>query len=285
MRFQDRVAIITGASRGVGAACAVALAKEGCKIVAAAKTMDPHPRLPGTLRDTVAAVEAVGSEALAFQVDVRFEDQVNAMVAAAVERFGRVDYLLNNAGAIFWSPVADWPLKKFDLVMGVNVRGSFLCSKAVLPIMKKQGFGHILMMSPPEHPEAAPGKAPYLISKLGMTMVARAIDAEYSSDGICASAVWPVCAIKTAATVNLGMGDDSQWRTVDILADATTDLLAMDPKTTRFKAWLDEEVLTETRGLTEFSKYRCMADVEPPPLSIALMDPSYSKDDESFINS
>ena len=282
MRFKDRVAIITGASRGIGAALAVALAKEGCRIVAAAKTVDPHPRLPGTLGETVAAVEAAGSEAIAFQVDVRFEEQVDAMVAAAVARFGRVDFLINNAGAIFWSPVEDWTAKKFDLVMGVNVRGSFLCSKAVLPVMKAQGFGHILMMSPPEHPEAAPGKAPYLVSKLGMTMLARAIDAENADDGICASALWPVAAIKTAATVNLGMGDDSQWRTVDILADATLELLSKDPRTTRFKAWLDEEVLAAA-GVTDFVKYRCDPDSEPPPLSIQLMQPGYSSADEKAL--
>ena len=282
MRFQDRVAIITGASRGVGAALAVALAREGCRIVAAAKTIDPHPRLPGTLAETVAAVEAVGGEAIAFQVDVRFEEQVEAMVAAAVARFGRVDYMINNAGAIFWAPVAHWTTKKFDLVMGVNVRGSFLCSRAVLPIMKEQGYGHILMMSPPEHPEAAVGKAPYLISKLGMTMIARAVDAENESEGICASALWPVTALKTAATVNLGMGSDAQWRTVDILADATVELLAMDPKTTRFRAWLDEEVLAAT-GTTDFTKYRCDPDEEPPPLSIQLMQPGYSKADETAL--
>jgi citronellol/citronellal dehydrogenase len=282
MRFQDRVAIITGASRGVGAALAVALAQEGCRIVAAAKTIDPHPRLPGTLGDTVRAVEEVGSEAMAFQVDVRFEDQVEAMVAAAMDRFGRVDYMINNAGAIFWSPIKSWPTKKFDLVMNVNVRGAFLCSRAVLPIMKEQGFGHILMMSPPEHPEAAVGKAPYLISKVGMTMVARAIDAENQADGICASALWPVTALKTAATVNLGMGNDAQWRTVDILVDATLELLAMDPKTTRFRAWLDEEVL-EATGVTDFTKYRCDPDSEPPPLSIQLMQPGYTKSDENAL--
>ena len=276
MRFEGRVALITGASRGIGAAIAVTLAKEGCRIVAVGKTMEPHHKLKGTLRDTVAMVEAVGGEALAIQCDVRFEDQVNAMVEQTVERFGRIDYLLNNAGAIFWAALEDWPLKKFDLVMGVNVRASFLCSKAVIPVMKKQGFGHIVMMSPPEHPEAAVGKGPYLVSKLGMTMLGRAIDGENADSGLCASALWPVAAIRTAATENLSMGDLSQWRTPAILADATAELLAKDPKTTRFRAWLDEEVLAES-GITDLSPYRCDPNVEPPPLSIALVDPTWAR--------
>ena len=274
MSLQGRVALITGASRGIGAALAVALAREGCAIVAAGKTVDPHPKLDGTLHDTVRAVEEVGGQALAVQCDVRSEEDVDAMVAAAMERFGRIDFLLNNAGAIFWSDLQDWPVKKFDLVMGVNVRGSFLCSRAVLPIMAAQGFGHIVMMSPPEHPEAAPGKGPYLVSKLGMTMLGRAIDGENAGTGVGASAVWPVAAIRTAATENLAMGDLSQWRTVDILVDATLLLLKKDPKTTRFRAWLDEELLREA-GITDFARYRCVPDVEPPPLSIALVDPTW----------
>lgn len=274
MRFEGRVAVITGASRGIGAAIAVTLAKEGCRIVAAGKTMEPHPKLEGTLLDTVRMVEEVGGEAIAVQCDVRFEEQVQNLVDQAMQRFGRIDYMLNNAGAIFWSAVEDWPLKKFDLVMGVNVRAAFLCSKAVLPIMKEQGYGHIVMMSPPEHPEAAPGKGPYLVSKLGMTMLGRAIDGENASFGVCSSALWPVAAIRTAATENLSMGDLSQWRTPQILADATAHLLAMDPKTTRFRSWLDEEVLKEV-GVTDFTPYRCVADVEPPPLSIQLVHPGY----------
>lgn len=269
-RFDGRTAIITGGSRGIGAACAVALAREGCDIVVAGKTNAPDPRLPGTLQDTVAAVEAVGGRAIAVQVDVRFEDQVENMVARTVERFGRVDFMINNAGAIFWSGVADWPTKKFDLVFGVNVRASFLCARATLPIMRRQGFGHVLMMSPPEYPEAAPGKAPYLVSKLGMTMLARAIDVEEKSHGIAASALWPVAAIRTAATENLGMGDASAWRTPEILADATVELLARDPRELRFRAWLDEEVLREA-GWTDFNRYRCVADIEPPPMSIDLV--------------
>ncbi|HCP44835.1 MAG TPA: SDR family oxidoreductase [Deltaproteobacteria bacterium] len=277
MRMKDRVALITGASRGVGAACAVALAREGCSIVAAAKTLEPHPKLPGTLHDTVAAVEAVGSRAIAVQVDVRFEEQVEAMVDEAMRVFGRIDYLVNNAGAIFWSPVDAWPVKKFDLVMGVNVRASFLCSRAVLPIMKEQGFGHILMMSPPEVPKAAPGKGPYLVSKLGMTMLARAIDDENKASGICSTALWPVTGIRTAATENLGMGEIGEWRTPEILADATVELLAKDPANTRFHAWLDEDVLAES-GITDLIPYRCDPEVEPHPMSILLVDPDWTRE-------
>ena len=276
MRMKDRVAIITGASRGVGAACAVALAREGCNIVAAAKTIEPHPKLRGTLGDTVAMVEEAGARGLAVQMDVRFPEQVDSMVDQAMEAFGRVDYLINNAGAIFWAPVDQWSPKKFDLVMDVNVRGAFLCSRAVLPIMKKQGFGHILMMSPPEHPEASPGKAPYMVSKLGMTMVARAIDAENQSEGVAACALWPITGIRTAATENLGMGAVGEWRKPDILADATRELLLRDPKTSRFRAWLDEDVLAEA-GVTDLKQYRCDPDVEPHPMSIQLVDPNWTR--------
>jgi len=276
MRLKDRVAIITGASRGVGAACAVALAKEGCNIVCAAKTLDPHPKLPGTLRDTVAAVEASGARAIAVQVDVRFEDQVQAMVDEAVRVFGRVDFLVNNAGAIFWGAIGDWPVKKFDLVMGVNVRAAFLCSRAVLPHMQEQGFGHILMMSPPINPAAAAGKAPYLTSKIGMTLVAMGLDAEYCSEGIAASSLWPITGIRTAATVNLGMGGDEEWRKPEILADAAVELLAKDPKEARFRAWLDEEVLAEA-GITDLDRYSCVPGSTPTPMSIQLVDPGWTR--------
>jgi len=274
--MKDRVAIITGASRGVGAACAVALAREGCNIVAAAKTIEPHPKLAGTLHDTVKMVEEAGARAIAVQMDVRFPEQVESMVDQAMEAFGRVDYLLNNAGAIFWAPVDQWTAKKFDLVMDVNVRGSFLCSRAVLPIMKSQGFGHILMMSPPEYPEASVGKAPYMVSKLGMTMLARAIDAENQGDGVASCALWPITGIRTAATENLGMGDLGEWRTPDILADATLELLLRDPRTSRFHAWLDEDVLADA-GVTDLKKYRCDPDVEPHPMSIQLVNPNWTR--------
>ena len=160
--------------------------------------------------------------------------------------------------------------------MDVNVRGAFLCSRAVLPIMQKQGFGRILMMSPPEHPEASVGKAPYMVSKLGMTMLARAIDAENQDHGIAACALWPITGIGTVATENLGMGAFSEWRTPNILADATLELLLRDPRTSRFQDWLDENVLAAA-GVTDLKKYRCDPDVEPQPMSIQLVDPTWTR--------
>ncbi|MFZ5478796.1 MAG: SDR family oxidoreductase [Myxococcota bacterium] len=274
MPLRDRVVIVTGASRGVGAAVAVACAKQGAKLVLAAKTVDPDPRLPGTLGETARACEEAGTEALVVPFDARDAAQCDMVVERAVGRFGRVDVLVNNAGAIHWAPVAEWTMKKFDLVVSVNVRASFALARAALPHMRRGGWGHVLMMSPPIVPAAIVGKAPYLVSKWGMTALAQAIDAEEKDNGIAAHALWPVTAIKTAATVNLGMGSDEQWRTPAILADASVALLARDPRESRFRAWLDEEVLAEA-GVTDLSRYRCVAGVEPSPMSIELVDPGW----------
>lgn len=272
MRLKDQVVLITGASRGIGAACAVACAKEGAHLALAAKTVDPHPRLPGTLNEVAAEVRALGREALVLQCDVRDADAVGAMVDQAASHFGRLDALVNNAGAIHIAPVAEFPVKRFDLVMGVNVRAAFAASQAALPHLRKQG-GHVLMMSPPVNPKAAAGKAPYLVSKIGMTVVAQALDAEEPDVHACA--LWPVAAIKTAATVVFGIGDEANWRTPDILSDATVELLARDPRSCEFRAWLDEDVLRELAGQADFARYRCVADSEPAPLSVQLIDPDW----------
>ncbi|MED5370248.1 MAG: SDR family oxidoreductase [Myxococcota bacterium] len=273
MWLRDKVVLITGGSRGVGEAVAVACAKAGAKLALAAKTMEPHPKLPGTLHTAAANVEAAGGEAMIVQVDVRFEDQVQAMVDAVIERFGRIDVLVNNAGAIHLGPMRSWTLKKYDLVHDVNVRGSFLCAKAVIPKMREQGGGHILMMSPPINPAGGKGKAPYLNSKIGMTLLAQAIDAEEPT--IAGHALWPVTAIKTAATVNNNLGTDEDYRTVDILAEATVALLDREPTDCVYKDWLDEEVLRELRGVQDFSAYNVVPGASPSPWSIQLVDPDW----------
>lgn len=273
MRLKDKVVLITGASRGVGRACALACAREGAKLAIAAKTMTPHPKLPGTLPETAAEVEALGGEVETIQVDVRFDEQVRAMVERTVERFGRLDAVVNNAGAIHLNDVADFPAKRFDLVVGINVRAAFLTSQAAIPHLRAAGGGHVLMMSPPVNPAAAAGKAPYLVSKIGMTVIAQAIDAE--EELIAAHALWPVTMIKTAATLNFGLGSEEEMRTPEILADATAALLARDPKACSFRPWLDEEVLRE-EGVTDFSRYNCVEGSNPSPASILLVDPSYT---------
>lgn len=274
-RLSGKVFVITGASRGVGEACAVAIAREGGRLVLAAKTVDPDPRLPGTLHDTARAVEAAGSDALVVQFDARDAEACAGVVEAGAKHFGRIDGVINNAGAIFWAPVSDWSQKKFDLVFGVNVRASFALSRAAIPHMRKAGGGHIVMMSPPINTAACVGKSPYLISKIGMTMLAMAIDAEEKEHGIAAHALWPVTAIRTAATVNLGMGDDQEWRKTEILSDATIALLTRDPRQSQFRAWLDEEVLAEA-GVSDFKPYRCDPEHEPSAMSIELVDPGWS---------
>lgn len=276
MRLKDRVVVITGASRGVGAAVAVGCAREGASLVLAAKTVTPDPRLPGTLHETADACAALGAPVEVVPFDARDAVQCEALIERAISRFGRVDVVINNAGAIFWAPVGDWSIKKYDLVSGVNSRASFALSRAAIPHMRRQGYGHILMMSPPIHLAAAPGKAPYLLSKVGMSVLAMAIDAEEKEHGLAAHALWPVTGIRTAATQNLGMGEDGQWRTPEILADATLELITGNPRECQFRAWLDEEVLAEV-GVTDLRKYRCVPDAEPSAMSIELVDPGWAE--------
>ncbi|AGP34823.1 3-oxoacyl-ACP reductase [Sorangium cellulosum] len=264
MRLKDRVVFITGASRGIGRAVALACAREGADIVVAAKTeVAENPRLPGTILDVAREVEQLGRRALPVKLDVRDDEACKAAVAAAVERFGRVDALVNNAGALWWADVADTPMKKFDLIMGINVRASFALSQAVLPHMIAQKYGHIIMMSPPVEPEACAHHGAYAVSKFGMTMIANAIAGEYAEHNVTAHALWPATAIESYATMNFGLGGPELWRKADIIADATVALLAREPSARPGKAWIDEALLRE-EGVTDFSKYQCVPGVEPP---------------------
>jgi citronellol/citronellal dehydrogenase len=266
MRLEGKVAVVTGSSRGVGRAVALALAREGCDIVVAAKTDEPHSRLPGTIHETARLAGELGRRALAVRCNVREYDDVERLRTAALDAFGRVDILVNNAGAIHWAPVAEWPAGKFDLVMGVNVRGAFLCSRAFLPAMRERRRGHIVMMSPPVNVKKVAGKAPYLVSKMGMTLLAHAIAEEERENGIAANALWPVTMIESEATRFFQMGTREQWRTAEILADATVEICCAPPAELSGRALYDEEVLRERRGLRDFSSYSVVAGTTPPPV-------------------
>jgi len=266
MRLEDQVAIVTGSSRGVGRAVALALAREGCDVVIAAKTDAPHARLPGTIHETARLVAELGRKALPVRCNVREFDDVQRLVDSTLEEFGRVDILVNNAGALHFAPLAEWPAGKFDLVMDVNVRGAFLCSRAVIPHMRERKHGRIVMMSPPVNTRKVAGKAPYLISKMGMTMLAHAIAEEERDHGIAAAALWPETMIESEATRFFHLGGPEQWRKPEILADATVEICCAAPEKISGRAVYDEEVLREFRSTVSFASYSAVPGAIPAPV-------------------
>lgn len=244
-RHDGRVAVITGASRGIGRSVARRLAAEGAAVVVAAKSVDPHPSLPGTIVDCVDAIRSEGGTASWFQLDVRDADNVQAMVAHAIDEYGRVDYLFNNAGAIFLAPVVAVPPKRFDLMYEVNVRAAHVTAHFALPHMVEQQFGHVLNFSPPLHTDPSPGMATYMVTKLGMTRIAMSIAEEHRGDNIAANSIWPVTMIDTAAVRVNAMGDESQYRTPEIIADAVSELFSREPSACTGRQFTDEQVLRE----------------------------------------
>lgn len=266
MRFKDQVAIVTGASRGIGKAIAIGLAKEGCDVVIASKTAEPDPRLPGTIYDTAREVEDLGRRALPLKVDVRFDDQIRAMMAHTIEQLGRLDILINNAGALYLNSVEETPAKRFDLVMGVNARAAFLCCQAAIPHLRRSGGGHIVMMSPPVTLSPPVGKSAYVLSKYGMTMIAQALAEELRGERIAVNSLWPVTAVDTQAVRHFAFGGEASWRKTDIMVDATLTLLGRDPTVYSGRAYLDEEILRE-EGMADFSRYSCVPGTVPPPLA------------------
>lgn len=261
--LEGRVAIITGASRGIGKALALRLAAEGADIVVAAKSERSRDKLPGTIYDTADAVRELGQRALPVKVDVREEEDIRSMVERTMEEFGRIDILINNAGALWWQPVLDTPPKRFDLVVGVNVRASYLCSYYALPHMKAQRWGHIINMAPGISTHANPGMVAYMISKMGMARLAIGIAEEHRQDNIAANSLWPVTPVETAAVINNHFGERSQWRIPEIMCDAVMAILSQEPSQCTGRQLTDEEILREA-GVTDFDKYWCEG--KPPEI-------------------
>ena len=272
MRFKGKVAFITGASRGVGKNIALALAREGCDIVAAAKTEETDARIPGTIHETAAECEKLGVRALPVRVDVRDDAQIEKGVATALDKMGRIDFLINNAGALHWRSLVESPMKKYDLVNGVNARASYACALAVLPRMIEQKYGHILMMSPPVEPRAAGGKIAYAISKFGMTLIAHGLADEVREHNVAANALWPATMIESYATINWGLGGAAQWRKADILADAALRIFKKEPRSFTGHALIDEDFL-KSEGVTDFTHYRCDPSHEPPRVDFSFKIP------------
>ena len=253
-----RTVFITGASRGIGKAIAVKLAKEGANIVIASKTAEPHPKLEGTIYSAAAEIEALGAKALALQLDIRYEEQIQAAVAEAVKTFGGIDILVNNASAINLSPTETLEAKRFDLMHSINVRGTFLMCKHCIPHLKKGNNPHILNLSPPINlaPKWFAQHLAYTISKYGMSMIITGLAEELRQYKIAANALWPKTTIATAAVQNLLGGDFliQKSRTPEIVADAAFHILTRPSSECTGNFFIDEEVL-QKEGISDFSKY------------------------------
>lgn len=261
MSFQGKRIFITGGSRGIGEAIALRLAADGARIAIAAKTTDPHPTLPGTIYTVCQAIRAAGGEGLPLAVDIRDENQVRDAVDKVVETFGGLDILINNASAISLTSTMDTPLKKFDLMMDINMRGTFVVTQTCLPYLLKGHNPHVLMLSPPLNmdPKWFRGHCAYTLSKYAMSMFVLGMAAEFRGSNVAFNALWPKTAIATSALKMIG-GPEllDKTRTPAIVADAAHAILRQDSSTCTGQFFVDEDVLKQT-GITDFDGYAVKA--------------------------
>jgi len=258
MLFENKTVIITGASRGIGKAIGLKLAAAGANIVIASKSVEENPKLGGTIFSAAAEMEAAGGKALAVQCDIRFEDQIDNVVTKTIEKFGGIDILVNNASAINLSPTEQTEPKRFDLMYDINVRGTFMMSRACIPYLKKSTNAHILNLSPPVNMDMKwfANHLAYTISKYDMTMIALGLAAELKKYNIAANTLWPRTTIATAAVNNLLGGEMlmKMSRTVDIVADAAYYIVSQPASQCTGNSFIDEAVLAK-EGITDLSKY------------------------------
>ena len=252
-----RTAFISGASRGIGLEIARSLARAGANIALIAKTEEPNPKLPGTIHDAAEELRGLGADVLAIAGDIRDEARVASAVAQTVEHFGGVDLCVNNASALNLAGVAEMPVKRFDLLQSVNVRGTYVVTQACLPLLRQSEHAHILTMSPPLNLDPFWYRpAAYTISKYGMTIVTLGVAETEREHGVAANCLWPLTAIATAAVRNLMGGEESiaHCRTPRIVADAASAILRRDPRAFTGNAVLVEDVLAE-EGITDLRPY------------------------------
>lgn len=265
MTLGGRTLFITGGSRGIGLAIALRAARDGANVVIAAKTVKPHPKLEGTIHTAAQAIEAAGGRALPLKLDVRDDTSVDAAVTIAAQHFGGIDVCVNNASAINLASSEAIEVKRFDLIQQINMRGTFLVSRACIPHLRRSAHAHVLTLSPPLTLRADwfAQHLPYTLSKYGMSMVSFGMAREFASDGIAFNALWPRTMIATAA-VEYALGGDAlmrRSRRPEIMADAAHAILLRDPQAYTGNFALDEDVLRE-EGRQDFAPYRYDATTE-----------------------
>jgi citronellol/citronellal dehydrogenase len=260
MNLTGKTLFISGGSRGIGLAIALRAARDGANVAIAAKTTEPNPKLPGTIYTAAEEIEKAGGKALPLQVDIRDELQVVEAARQTAEKFGGIDILVNNASAINLTPTEATPIKRFDLMFGVNVRGTFLCTQSVLPYLKQSAERkrnpHVLTLSPPLNMDArwfAPHVA-YTMAKYGMSLCVLGHAEEFKPYGIAVNALWPRTVIQTAALQMIPGVKPEHCRTVEIMADAAHAVLTSDAATTTGNFFIDEEVLARA-GISDLAKY------------------------------
>jgi citronellol/citronellal dehydrogenase len=264
MTLAGKTIFISGGSRGIGLAIVKRAAVDGANVAIAAKTVEPNPKLPGTIYSAAEEIEAAGGKALALECDIRDEQQVVAATRKTAETFGGIDILINNASAINLTPTEATPIKRFDLMFGVNVRGTFLCTQACLPYLKQSAERkrnpHILTLSPPlnMNPRWFAPHLAYTMAKYGMSMCVLGHAAEFRQYGIAVNALWPRTVIQTAALQMIPGVKPEHCRTPEIMADAAYQILIADAKMTTGNFFIDDEVLKEA-GVTDLGKYSVVA--------------------------
>ncbi len=270
MKLKGKTVFITGASRGIGKAIGLRAARDGANVVIAAKTTEPHPKLPGTIYTAAKEMEEAGGQALAVVLDVRFEDQIAEAMRQTVERFGGLDILVNNASAISLTGTLETPAKRFDLLHQISTRGTFLCSQAAIPHLRRAGNPHVLNIAPPLNWETrwfAPHVA-YTMAKYGMSLCVLAMAEEFAGDGIAFNALWPRTTVATAAVRNLLGGEDmvGRSRTPESMADAAYAIVTRPSRETTGNFFLAEDVL-RAEGVTDLRAYQVNPDIPEKDLA------------------
>ena len=278
--LSGRTAFITGTTRGIGKAIALALAEQGCNVVSTGKTTEADDYgeerdLEGTIEQTAREVERRGAEALPIELNVRDEENVQAAAEEAIDHFGEVNIVINNASAIQLATVEDLPPNRFDLLTDVNVRGTYLTSRAFIDHLKGVEDSWILTNAPPIRVDRSPGQAPYAWSKMGMTFVTLSLASELGEYDVGCNTFWPVTAIDTRATRYFGLGTEDDWRTPEIVSDTVLEILRRDPAEFTGNALYDEDLLREA-GVEDFSTYN-LTPGDPAPTSAGMFGAGYER--------